>query len=243
LITQAVILAAGRGSRLAASQEQPEEFSKPLLEVGGRTLLGHALNGCLEAGVERVVVITGYQASQVTEEVRAWGLTDVTTVYNPWWRAPNGLSVLAAREAITGDFLLLMADHLFDSSILWDLACLDTASDVVLAVDSDVSAVVDLTDATKVSRDASRIIRIGKDLSEFDSVDCGLFRCTSALFDAIESAALVGPPSLSDGLQRLIFSGGEFTAMEIGGRWWQDVDTSEMASAASTVLEARRTEK
>ena len=234
-----MILAAGRGNRLAASQTHPEEFSKPLLKVGGQSLLGHALNGCEEAGVERVVVITGYQAELVTREVREWDSIDASTVFNDRWKEPNGLSVLSARAEVNGDFLLLMADHLFDSSILRDLANLTSSSDVVLAVDPHVSAVIDLEDATKVSREALRIVQIGKNLIEFDAVDCGMFRCTHALFDAIECAARSCSPSLTDGLQQLILSGGHFTAMEIGERWWQDVDTLEMACAATQVLAER----
>lgn len=231
-ITQAVILAAGRGSRLAASQEQPEEFSKPLLEVGGRTLLGHALNGCMEAGVERAVVVTGYRADLVEHEALRFGSLEVTTVFNHRWREPNGLSVLAAREAFAGDFLLLMADHLFDSSILRDLATSTSESDVVLAVDRKLDSIPDLVDATKVRAIGSRIVHIGKTLSEFDAVDCGLFRCSPVLHDALETAARARPPSLTDGLTSLIESG-EFSAYDIGDRWWRDVDTIEAATAAA----------
>lgn len=235
-ITQAVILAAGRGSRLAASHSHPEEFSKPLLEVGGRTLLGHSLYGCMEAGVEKVVVVTGYQSELVARESESFDRIEVSTVYNDRWEEPNGVSVLAARAAVSGDFLLLMADHLFDSSILRDLATGRFDSDVVVAVDPNVSAIVDIEDATKVVRESSRIVRIGKDLVVFDAVDCGLFRCSHTLFDAIETASRGSPPSLTVGLRQLIRSGGSFTAMEIGERWWQDVDTPEMASVASRIL-------
>jgi 1L-myo-inositol 1-phosphate cytidylyltransferase len=239
MITQAVILAAGRGSRLAANDQNPEEFSKPLLEVGGSSLLGHSLCACAEAGVERAFIVTGYRAEAVRAEMDRWPMLDTVEVYNPEWALPNGLSVAASARVVDGDFLLLMADHLFDSSILADLAAGSWSGDVTLAVDARVDAVIDLEDATKVRRDGDRIVSIGKTIDDFDAVDCGLFRCTPAIFDALEQAALTRPPSLSDGLRQLIRSG-SFLAMEIEERWWQDVDTPEMAVNAARELSRRR---
>lgn len=239
MITQAVILAAGRGSRLAASDENSKEFSKPLLQVGGSSLLGHALCACADAGVERAYIVTGYRADSVRAEMDRWPMLDTVEIYNPDWALPNGLSVAASRRVVEGDFLLLMADHLFDSSILADLAADSWSGDVTLAVDARVDAVIDLEDATKVRRDGDRIVDIGKTIEDFDAVDCGLFRCTPAIFDALEQAARARPPSLSCGLRHLIRTG-SFRAMEIGGRWWQDVDTPEMALTAAKKLDRRR---
>lgn len=238
MITQAVILAAGRGSRLAVSDRNPEEFSKPLLEVGGTSLLGHALCACSEAGVERAFIVTGYRAESVRAEMARWSLLATVEVYNPEWELPNGLSVAACQPVVEGDFLLLMADHLFDSSILADLAEGSWSGDVTLAVDSRVDSVVDLEDATKVRRVGNRIVDIGKAIEDFDAVDCGLFHCTPALFDALKQAARGRPPSLSCGLRQLIRTG-SFLAMDVGDRWWQDVDTPEMAVAAARELNRR----
>ena len=66
----------------------------------------------------------------------------------------NGLSVLAAEEALRGEpFLLVMADHLLDLSILGSLVGSEMPSDgAVLAVDYSVGAAggVDLDDVTRV---------------------------------------------------------------------------------------------
>lgn len=232
--SQAVILAAGRGSRLAASQAEPSEFSKPLLRVGGRSLLEHCLQACAEAGLQRAVVVTGYRADLVREELQRIDGIETIEVHNDRWNEPNGVSVLAAQAIVEGDFLLLMADHLFDPSILTDLMDNGSAA-VTLATDYRPEGVLDLEDATKVRVIGSRIVAIGKDLADFNAVDCGLFYCTHEIFAALDRAARNAPPSLTAGLIELIDSG-EFTAMDIGDRWWQDVDTPEMARAAETAL-------
>jgi MurNAc alpha-1-phosphate uridylyltransferase len=58
----AMILAAGLGARMRPlTLEKP----KPLLEVGGRTMLDHALDKLVTAGIKRAVVNTFYLAEQI----------------------------------------------------------------------------------------------------------------------------------------------------------------------------------
>lgn len=179
--------------------------------------------------------MTGYRADVVADEVARCASLEGISVHNDRWEEPNGVSVLAARAALDGNFLLLMADHLFEPSILVDLAAAGSASDVTLAVDPRVGSILDLDDATKVRRSGQRIVDIGKTIREYDAVDCGLFYCTDALFNALDRAAKRAPPSLTDGLLEILGTG-SFDGMEIGDRWWQDVDTPEMAAAADVLV-------
>src|ERR1700744_2689540 len=58
----AMILAAGRGERMRPlSLQKP----KPLLEVGGRAMLDHALDKLIAAGIKRAVVNAFYLGEQV----------------------------------------------------------------------------------------------------------------------------------------------------------------------------------
>ncbi len=62
VIKQAMLLAAGFGSRM---RPLTERTAKPLLPLGGRTLMDHALDRLLAAGVTHVVVNTHWQAELV----------------------------------------------------------------------------------------------------------------------------------------------------------------------------------
>ncbi len=62
MIDQAMVLAAGLGTRM---RPLTERTAKPLLPLGGRTLLDHALDRLHAAGVGRVVVNTHWQADLV----------------------------------------------------------------------------------------------------------------------------------------------------------------------------------
>jgi dTDP-glucose pyrophosphorylase len=64
-ITKAVLLAAGRGSRLGTLTER---FPKPLLEVGGEPILFRILRGLAAAGVTEVAIVTGHAADLLERE-------------------------------------------------------------------------------------------------------------------------------------------------------------------------------
>ena len=63
---QAMVLAAGLGSRM---RPLTERTAKPLLPLGGRTLLAHALDRLAAAAVERVVVNTHWQGDLVARHL------------------------------------------------------------------------------------------------------------------------------------------------------------------------------
>ena len=101
---QAIILAAGQGTRLRSVSP-----SKPLTPVAGRPLILRILDRLALAGVSRPLVITGYRGDEVAAVVEAWG---AETVHNDDWAQPNGVSVLSAAPRLEAQSLLVMADHL-----------------------------------------------------------------------------------------------------------------------------------
>lgn len=221
----AVIIAAGYGSRLASLSP-----SKPLTPVCGVPLIEIGIRQAFAAGVTRVVVVTGHQADAVesflTELSRRMAVA-IQPVRVADWSKPNGHSVMAGAALCAGDYLLVMADHMFDSTIL--AALLDAGSetqDVTLAIDRHTeSPLVDPDDATWVQTDAEGFIRaIGKTIPAWDAVDCGAFLATPRLADAIAAAIEAGKSgSLSDGMQWLADRGRAAT-LDIGSAWWMDVD-------------------
>lgn len=233
----AVILAAGRGSRLDP-QGGKEDFSKPLIELGGRTMLHRTIDCCRLAGAERILVVTGFRSELVTKEAERVSRGDVETVYNSDWQKANGLSLYCCRDRIDESFALLMSDHIFDPTILADLMShTPVAGSVTLAVDYKIKSVFDLDDATKVQIRDNQITAISKQLEQYNAVDCGLFLCTPAIFEALhEVVSARGDCQLSEGMA-IIGSRQRFFGFDIGDRWWQDVDTPNMLANALAMLD------
>src|SRR5438094_7422529 len=61
-INRAVILAAGRGTRM---RELTNDVPKPMIEVRGKPVLQHVVQGLRNAGVRKFLIIVGYHAEAV----------------------------------------------------------------------------------------------------------------------------------------------------------------------------------
>lgn len=236
-LMDALILAAGYGSRM-----QEISHCKPLTRVCGVTLVERAVQSLAAAGVDRAVVVTGYQAAEVEAELH--GIASRTgLIVEPHridcFDRPNGHSVMAGASAIAGEYLLTMADHVLSPVILRDLIA-NAAADrgVTLAIDCRRDGKwIDPDDATWVLRDSRNFIsRIGKHVERVDAVDCGAFLATPELANAIADAIADGKPgSLSDGVQRLA-TGGRAATMDIGEEWWIDVDDARALALAEAMF-------
>lgn len=87
----AVILAAGRGSRLGALTDLAP---KCMTMVAGRTLLDWMLDALLQSGIEYVLVVGGYGY----ECVAAYQSARVTTVFHAGWSETNMLGTLRVAQ-------------------------------------------------------------------------------------------------------------------------------------------------
>jgi choline kinase len=228
----ALILAAGYGSRIAALNAP-----KPLVAVAGVTLLEWSVRQAAEVGIEHAVVVTGHRAAEI--EARLPGIAYRTGVSIEAcriadWSRPNGHSVLAGASMIEGNYLLMMADHLFTAGLLGALVQDMPRCGAALAIDRNVTGpTIDPDDATWVRRRANgSIALIGKHLTRYDAVDCGAFIATPDLAEAIAEAIADGAAgTLSEGMQRLAEHGMAAT-VDVTGHWWIDVDDPRMHALA-----------
>lgn len=109
---QALILAAGRGSRLG---QKSDGIPKCLLEVGRRPLIEHQLETLANAGVGPVGMVVGYCADEIRQVI---GIR-AEYILNPRWSATNSLySFWLAREWVQGPAIVLNSDILFHPDII-----------------------------------------------------------------------------------------------------------------------------
>jgi hypothetical protein len=100
VIRDAVILAAGKGTRLRRSDD---DLPKPLHRVGGVPLIKRTILSLAEGGVQRVIVVTGFMAEQIERAVTddsdfAVPGVRVELVFNPEFEKANGVSVMVVRD-------------------------------------------------------------------------------------------------------------------------------------------------
>jgi len=232
----ALILAAGNGSRL---KTVTGSLPKPLAIFNGKPLLEHIMLAAKDGGIRRFVIVVGYRGDAIRSwvaERRFRGL-QIEFVENPDYKTKaNGVSLLKARHLLPEPFLLMMADHIFESDTAAALLRQRVEKDgTILAVDRKLDDIFDMDDATKVCCIADYIIDIGKQLTKFDAVDTGMFLCSPAIFSALDQATIDGNCSLSDGM-RILAANRRLRAFDIGDALWQDVDTPEALAYGTNVL-------
>lgn len=193
MIADALILAAGRGSRLG-----PETDGRPksLVDLGGVTPIELQVEVLASRGVTRIVVVTGYRRDQVEAAVMARLPLQVAAefVWNPFWSVTNVIgSVWTARQALRGGFVYLHADTVFEPSILDDLLAAD--ADAILPIDFRPCE----PEQMKAQVAGDRVVHLSKELAAADAagefIGIGVFQ-----------GSALGP--IRDGMERELAAGG-----------------------------------
>ena len=130
-ISTAVILAAGMGIRL---RNVTGLLPKGLLEIGGQSLISRSLESLKNEGIDRAVIVTGFQESLYHEHLQPQGdIPDLEFVHSKQFEETGSMhSLFVAKNYLQEDFLLLESDLLYESRALPSVINFE-GTDVVLA--------------------------------------------------------------------------------------------------------------
>lgn len=225
-ITKAVVLSAGKGSRLLPLTA---ETPKCLLDCSGQSLLEWQLDALFEGGIEAVTIVTGFRADKVdavAEAQRTRGRA-VTTLFNPFYQVADNLgSIWLARGEMDRDCLVLNGDTLIAPAIVRLLR--GSAGDgITLCVNEkgDYDS-----DDMKVLRDGARLLRVGKRIDEYDAESIGFMAFVGAgraAFIAEVEAAMHRPEGTTSWYLKAIdwiAPSGIVSTVTIGDLEWAEVD-------------------
>jgi len=235
---QAVLLAAGLGSRLGSLTQQ---IPKALISVGGKPLLAYAVAFARAAGAGTITVVGGFGFDLVAAEVARLALP-VTLIENRAFRDGNLISLVTARDHLRNadEFLLMNVDHIYRPAIAALAAA--PADDVTAFVDTDRTLGAD---DMKVERDgAGRVQRISKTLEGWDAGYVGMTkvpRAAAARYWATVDAALAAEGRaihVERVLARLADAGTPPLCRDISGHGWLEVDLPEERDRADEAVRA-----
>lgn len=169
---RAVILAAGRGTRLAPlTDDRP----KPLVEVRGRSLLLRTIDRLRDVGVDdrAVVVVTGYREEMITAALAREGLR-CEQIHNPRWSDWNSWhSLHVARQALRGEaFLQFEGDVVFDERVLPRMVAAPGGAALAVEVRPmpDDEAMKAVVDAEGVLLELSKTLDAARSIGEYIGV-------------------------------------------------------------------------
>ncbi|MCD6127819.1 MAG: NTP transferase domain-containing protein [Methanomicrobia archaeon] len=219
---KALIIAAGGSTRL---RPLTSKVPKTLLNVGERKIIDLILDPLISLGMD-IFIVTGYYGEKVKRYVKKNYEWNISFIHNSDWREGNGISVLRSEKYLKKEdkFLLLMSDHVFNPGFLRDFIDLDP-QECYLCVDKDLKNVSELEEATKVYIEKDRILDIGKEISYYNAVDCGVFLTTPYIFDVLKENT--GIEKTVNSAMKKLSSEGNLYAYDITGNFWIDIDTEK----------------
>lgn len=234
----ALIMAAGRGSRLGAhSDDRP----KSLVDLGGISPLALQIELLASRGVERVMIVTGYRRALVEAAARerAAGRLEIEPIWNPYWPVTNVVgSAWLARDRIRGPFVYLHADTVFAPSILDDL--LAAPGPAALPVDFRACE----PEQMKAEVVAGRIAELSKELppevTAGEFIGIGVFQADAidpirrGLDIVLESGRLTA--YFEAAINEAIADGLHVRAVPTAGRPWTEIDFEADLEHARRIL-------
>ena len=220
-----VIISAGIGSRLWKTTKQ---VPKTLLPYKNGTILSTIIEQLKQAGITELIIVVGFKKNYIVDYLQKNPPSlPVTFVENLEWEKGNALSVYKVKDYIKNEpFLLSMADHLVKVEALKQIV--DSPERInLLLVDPFITENFDLDDATKVKTENDYIIAIGKELTDYNAIDCGIFRLEPDFFSAVEKAVAKGKDSISNAIAELIPLKRIKSITLNKANQWLDIDTPE----------------
>src|SRR5256885_9072086 len=232
-INQAVILAAGRGTRM---RELTNDVPKPMIEVRGKPVLQHIVQGLRDVGVRKFLIIVGYHAEAVRNFFRDGRSHNAAIEYATQpVQDGTGHVVNLARDFTGGSpFVLSYGDILIDQENYKRVA--DLAD--------NVEAVITVTRGEDVSKggavfvnermdllDIREKVQPGAGIDDADSRDhrsqlqpfynAGLYAFRPSIFDFTTELkpSPRGEYELTDAIRDLAQSGKKVQALELTGQW------------------------
>jgi choline kinase len=239
---KAIILSAGRGSRLLPCTT---DIPKCLVPVDGdRPLLDVQLSTLAACGVDEVVIMVGFEARRVEEHLSRNPVAgiNVRTLYNPFYNvADNLITCWLARDEMNEPFILLNGDTLFEPMVLETLLATAIAP-LTLAVKEE--AKYDADDM-KVCLQGHMLTAVGKDLDvdtvDAESIGLMMFRGDGPKrFQVALAHAVRCPFAFSAWYLSVVDTFAQYTRVEtvsVSGFWTAEVDSLQDLAQVRAALD------
>jgi dTDP-glucose pyrophosphorylase len=226
-ISKAVLLAAGRGTRM---ESLTDDCPKPMLPLQGRPLLAHQIERLEEAGVRRILVVTGYKAEIVEQyfDLHPAAVAEIHFQVQAQQDGTGSAAALARNFVGQDPFLLTYGDILVEPKVYESLfERLEDAEAALTVKDID-----DPYRGAAVYVDDDKVMRIIEKPPRGSSttrwVNAGVYCFRPSVFDELDRIRLSprGEYELTDAVIQMLRKGVKFGWLPIDG-FWKDVGRPE----------------
>jgi dTDP-glucose pyrophosphorylase len=218
---KAVVLAAGRGTRM---RELTTDLPKPMIEVRGKPVLQHIVEGLRDAGAREFLIIVGYHANAVQNFFGDGSRYNINIQYATQIVQDGTGRVVDLAHNFAGDspFVLNYGDILVDPANY----------KLLLDLPHDVEAIISVTRGEDVSKggavfvndqmdlvDLREKLKPGQATSPWYNAGIYTFRPSIFEFTAKLKPSPRGEYELTDAIRELARSSKKVKALELTGEW------------------------
>jgi UDP-N-acetylglucosamine diphosphorylase / glucose-1-phosphate thymidylyltransferase / UDP-N-acetylgalactosamine diphosphorylase / glucosamine-1-phosphate N-acetyltransferase / galactosamine-1-phosphate N-acetyltransferase len=220
-IDKAVVLAAGRGTRM---RELTAEVPKPMIELRGKPVLQHIIEGLRDAGISELLVVVGYRADAVRNFFGDGSGDNVAIQYATQTVQDGTGRVVDLSRDFVGDrpFVLSYGDILVDPVNYNRVADLPDKVEAIITVirGEDVSkgGAVFLNERMELL-DLREKSQRDEPTSPWYNAGLYAFRPSIFEFTAKLQPSPRGEYELTDAIRDLAQSGKKVQALELTGEW------------------------
>jgi dTDP-glucose pyrophosphorylase len=231
-VTKAVLLAAGRGTRM---RDLTSELPKPMIEVRGKPVLLHIVEGLCAANVNDLLIVVGYRADVVRNFFGDGSRFNTRIRYETQVvQDGTGRVVELARDfAADEPFILSYGDILVDPANYGALAALEPGVEAIISVrqNEDVAkgGAVFVNERFELI-DLREKPGPGEPTSPWYNAGIYTFRPSIFDFTAQLRPSPRGEYELTDAVREVALSGKKVQALELTGEW-ADVRDPEVLAA------------
>ena len=238
-IDKAVVLAAGRGTRM---RELTAELPKPMIEVRGRPVLQHIVEGLRDAGIQQFLIVVGYHADAVQNFFGDGLRYNIAIQYETQTVQDGTGSVVNLACDFVGDsaFVLSYGDILVDPANYIRVVDLPDEVEAIITVKrgEDVSKggavfVNEEMELVDIREKSDRWSGFSQDAAPFYNAGLYTFRPSIFEFTARLKPSPRGEYELTDAICALAQSGKKVKALELTGEW-ADVRDPEILARLNT---------
>jgi dTDP-glucose pyrophosphorylase len=230
-IDKAVVLAAGRGTRM---RELTAELPKPMIEVHGKPVLQHIVEGLRDAGIRDLLIVVGYRADAVRQFFADGSRCNVAIEY-----------VTQTVQDGTGRVVDLCHDFVANRPFVLaygDILVAPANYKRVVDLSDDVEAILTVTRGEDVTKGGAVFVNDQMDVIDLREkpkpgepmsrwYNAGLYTFRPSIFDftAKLRRSPRGEYELTDAIRDLAQSGKRVRALELTGEWADVRDPETLA--------------
>jgi dTDP-glucose pyrophosphorylase len=234
-IDKAVLLAAGKGTRM---REMTAELPKPMLEVRGKPVLQHIVEGIRDAGVGQFLIIVGYKAESVQNFFGDGSRYNIEIHYATQVQQDGtGRVVDLARNFVgPSPFILSYGDILVDPANYTRLVDLPGDTEAIVSVkrneDASKGGAVFVNDKMELV-DLREKAPAGEPTSPW--YNAGIYAFRPSIFEFAEKLkpSPRGEYELTDAIRELAQSGTSVKVLPLTGEWADVRDPEVLAQLNS----------